>query len=186
MSSKTHWKKLVNPDYLGAYSIEDGQDLILTIAKVENKMVVGADGKKEECMVCSFTDSPKPMILNSTNAKMIAKLLKTPYIEDWAGHKIQIGVESVKAFGEVVEALRVRKFLPAERSVKCAACGAPIKAAGGMSAEQVAAYTAKKYGAKLCGACAAKRKTELEQLATQASSAGQSGEVTATNEVNAS
>ena len=30
----THWKKLSNPNYLGAYSIEDNKDLILTISKV--------------------------------------------------------------------------------------------------------------------------------------------------------
>lgn len=108
----THWKKLSNPNYLGAYSIEDNKDLILTISVVRQEEVIGPDGKKEECIVCYFSDSEKPMILNSTNAKMIQKLLGTPYIEQWAGHKVQIGVEKVKAFGDVVEALRIRKFLP--------------------------------------------------------------------------
>ena len=45
----THWKKLTNPDYLGAYSIEDGKDLILTIAYVRQEKVIGTDGKKEDC-----------------------------------------------------------------------------------------------------------------------------------------
>ena len=44
----THWKKLTNPDYLGAYSIEDGKDLILTIAYVRQEKVIGTDGKKED------------------------------------------------------------------------------------------------------------------------------------------
>ena len=98
----THWKKLSNPNYLGAYSIEDNKDLILTISKVQQETVTGPDGKKDECIVCYFSESEKPMILNSTNAKQIQKLLNTPYIEKWIGHKIQIGIEKVRAFGEAL------------------------------------------------------------------------------------
>ena len=150
----THWKKLSNPNYLGAYSIEGGRDLILTISAVRQEEVIGTDGKKEECIVCYWTEQEKPMILNATNAKMIQKLLNTPYIEQWAGHKIQIGSEKVKAFGDVVEALRVRKFLPKSASIKCESCGKDIIAALGMSPEQLAAYTRKKYKKCLCSECA--------------------------------
>ena len=37
MASKTHWKKLTNPDYLGAYALEDGEDMIVTIKNVSTK-----------------------------------------------------------------------------------------------------------------------------------------------------
>lgn len=156
--AKTHWKKLTNPDYLGAYSIEDNKDLILTIDYVKDEMVIGPDGKKEECMVMHFKEKAKPMILNATNAKMIQKLLKTPYIEDWSGHKVQIGIEKVKAFGEVVDALRIRNKLPAETVVICEGCGENISGAYGMSPEQLAAYTKQQYGKQLCAACATKAK----------------------------
>lgn len=158
MAALTHWKKLTNPLYLGAYSIEDGRDLVLTISKVQVETVIGTDGKKEECTVAYFADSPdgKPMILNSTNCKTITKVLGTPYIEKWQGHKIQVGVEKVKAFGDVVEALRVRKFAPKTVEIKCTKCGKVVGPAAGMNGEQVAAYTEKKYGAKLCGDCASK------------------------------
>ena len=152
----THWKKLTNPDYLGAYSLEDGQDIILTIDHVQVETVTGPDGKKEECMVCHWKERAKPMILNSTNAKMIQKLLKTPYIEEWAGHSIQIGVEMVKAFGEIVDALRVRSFLPETNAVKCECCGEDIMPAHGMTSTQLAEYTRKKYGRPLCPARATK------------------------------
>lgn len=162
----THWKKLTNPNYLGAYSIENNNDLILTIGTVSNEMVVGTDGKKEECTVCHFLEhGVKPMILNSTNMKMISKLLKTPYVEEWHGHKIQIGIEKVKAFGEVVEALRVRNKLPIASNVpmpKCERCGKDIASAHGMTPEQLAAYTEKKYGKKLCAACATEANKESE------------------------
>ena len=44
--TKTHWKKLQNPDYLGAYALENGKDLIATIKTVGLEMIIGADGKK--------------------------------------------------------------------------------------------------------------------------------------------
>ena len=152
----THGKKLTNPDYLGAYSLEPGQDIVLTIERVQVETVTGPEGKKEECVVCYWREREKPMILNSTNAKMIQKLLKTPYIEEWSGHRIQIGVEMVKAFGEIVDALRVRNFLPEEKAVKCECCGEDIKPAHGMNSAQLAAYTRSKYGRALCAACATK------------------------------
>lgn len=153
----THWKKLTNPDYLGAYALEPGQDLIVTIKSVANETVTGTDGKKETCMVMRFKENVKPMVLNATNSKTITKLLKTPYIEYWAGRKIQIYVqEGVKAFGDIVDALRVRPFLPVEKELICADCGHKIEGFGKSSAETVAKHTLSKYGKMLCSACASK------------------------------
>lgn len=153
----THWRKLTNPDYLGTYALESGQDIILTIDRVQVETVTGPEGKREECLVCHFRERDvKPMILNSTNAKMIERLLKTPYIEDWSGHRIQIGSEKVKAFGEIVDALRVRKRLPEATAAKCEKCGGDIKPAHNMDSLQLAAYTKQKYGKALCASCATK------------------------------
>ena len=152
----THWKKLMNPDYLGAYALEPGQDLIVTIKSVGNEEVTGTDGKKEICSVIHFYENYKPMILNATNNKTIAKLLKTPYIEQWVGKKIQVYVEKVKAFGEVWDALRIRPFLPVEKELKCADCGKKIEAFGKTSAEVVARHTLNTYGRMLCSVCATK------------------------------
>ena len=167
----THWKKLSNPNYLGAYSIEDNKDLILTISKVQQETVTGPDGKKDECIVCYFSESEKPMILNSTNAKKIQKLLNTPYIEKWIGHKIQLGIEKVRAFGDIVEALRVRKFLPKNIEIKCERCGNNITASGNMSAEQVAEYAKKKFGKNLCVTCGKAAAAENGRQKTEAENA---------------
>ena len=32
--SKTHWRKMTNPNYMGAYSLDEGRDVVLTIAYV--------------------------------------------------------------------------------------------------------------------------------------------------------
>ena len=108
---KTHWKKLVNPDYLGSYSLDGGRDKTVTIKSVKNEMITGADGKKEECTV-AYLQNEKPMILNRTNCKAISKIYDTPFIEDWAGKKITLYIAKVKAFGEVVDALRIRPEAP--------------------------------------------------------------------------
>ena len=153
----THWKKLTNPDYLGAYALEPGQDLIVTIKSVANEVVTSVDGKKETCSVMHFMENVKPLVLNATNSKTITKLLKTPYIEQWSGRKIQLYVEhGVKAFGDVVDAIRVRPFLPVEKELKCADCGGTIQGFGKTSAETVAKHTLANYGRMLCSECATK------------------------------
>lgn len=155
--SKTHFKKLQNPDFLGSYALEDGKDIVLTIDCVRQEKVTGSDGKSEELPVCHWKESQKPMILNSTNLKMIAKVLGSPYIEDWSGKKIQIGSERVKAFGDVVDALRVRKTLPKQTAAEplhCDICGLVIEPAFGLTAEQLVANTKKRFGKSLCADCA--------------------------------
>ena len=42
---ETHWKRLINPDYLGAYSLDPGKDKILTIKVVKREMITGTGGK---------------------------------------------------------------------------------------------------------------------------------------------
>ena len=70
----THWKKLTNPNYLGAYSFSEGEEKILTIKEVKTELVKGEDGKDEQCTIAYFAENEKPMILNKTNCKIIQKL----------------------------------------------------------------------------------------------------------------
>lgn len=156
---KTHYRKLMNPEYLGAYSLEDGKDIVLTIDYIKVETVTGTDGKKEDLPVCHWKEPEKSMILNATNMKMIAKVLNSNFVEDWSGKKVQIGTEKVRAFGDVVDALRIRRYAPkqtatANTELVCADCGKPITDAYGMSAAQVADSTSKKYGRPLCADCA--------------------------------
>lgn len=110
--NKTHWKKLTNPDYLGSYSLQPNQELTLTIAKITREKVIGSGGKKQECTVAHFVENVKPMILNKLNSKVISKIHGTPFIEDWPNKKITIYSELVDAFGEKVDALRIKPMLP--------------------------------------------------------------------------
>lgn len=112
MAEHIHWRKTTNPDYLGAYALEDGKDMIVTIKDVKQEVITGQKGEKEECTVLYFEGDVKPMILNKTNMKSIAKVCGSPYLDDWCKHDIQLYGEMVTAFGETGLALRVRPFDP--------------------------------------------------------------------------
>lgn len=116
-NSKTHWKKLHNPNYLGAYSLNEGKDMVLTIKTVVLE-TVKTDRGSEECTVIHFVEKQKPMILNATNSKQIAKLYDTPYIEEWVGKQIQLYAAKIRAFGEDMEALRIRPAIPKSKKTE--------------------------------------------------------------------
>ena len=107
----THWKKLTNPNYIGAHDLQPNQEAKITILAVSKEMVKGADGKAEELIVAQIKGA-KPLILNKTNCKIIAKVLDTPYTENWANKQIIIYSAKVSAFGEMVEAIRVKNQKP--------------------------------------------------------------------------
>ena len=111
MEKLTHWKKLINPDYLGAYSLDGMTELNVTIEKVVREMVTGTGGKKEECTV-AYLKNQKPFIINRTNGKMITKVLKSPYVEEWVGKTITLFSTTTKVAGDEVECLRVRPQAP--------------------------------------------------------------------------
>jgi hypothetical protein len=107
----THWKKLTNPNFIGAHDLQPGQQLTVTIEAISNEMVKHFDGKNvkdDQCIVAKIKGAKKPMILNKTNCRIIENNLGTPYIEDWVGKTITIYAAKVRAFGETTEALRVK------------------------------------------------------------------------------
>ena len=165
----THWKKLENNDYLGSYALLPGTDLVAQIKSVWQEDVFNpSSGGKESCTVVHFVDnSIKPMILNVTNCKTISKLYDTPYIEQWAGRYISIYIAKVKAFGETVDALRIRTKIPTIKQFKCECCGSVITGTSSKSAEEIAAMGKSNYGKELCLKCAKleqdKKKADAEK-----------------------
>lgn len=111
MDNLTHWKKLTNPDYIGAYSLQPGEEKIVEIISVGREQVKGSDGKATDCIVAKLKGE-KPFILNKTNCKTLSKIYGTPFIEEWTGKRIIVYAERVKAFGDIVDALRIRPTAP--------------------------------------------------------------------------
>ncbi len=111
METKTHWKKLVDPRYIGAYALPNGgDDLTVTIEIVQREEITMMGGKKEDHSIM-YLKNQKPMILNATNSKSIHKLYG-PYIEDWAGKQVTLFASTAKMAGELVECLRIRPSVP--------------------------------------------------------------------------
>lgn len=159
MNDKQHWRELIPGEHLGAWSLR-GEDRVLTIKSVAREVVTGTTGKKENLMVIRWVEDELPMVCNSTNAKVIAKLY-TSYPAAWIGKKIQLYPTTTKFGGEIVECIRVRPTAPKPpKAIKCEGCGKQIAAAANMSAEQLAEYTKAKYGKPLCSACATKARSE--------------------------
>lgn len=159
MSDKTHWKKYNNPDYLGSYAFQPGEEKTVTIQEVKRELVFNpSNSGKEECTVAHFVEDVKPLILNVTNCKTISKVWGTPYIEDWAGRKITLKVKKITAFGEMVDAVRVSNERPAEEKIICEECGQEIKAIPGRTAAAIAQAAQAMYGKKLCINCVKKAK----------------------------
>lgn len=155
---KTHWKKAVSdPNFLGEADFQENEEKVATIDHVLPEVEVAtAEGKSKKAVVY-FVENLKPMILNVAKSKAIEKVAGSPYFEDWPGTAIQLYIDhNIRAFGEIVSAVRVRPRKPAARKTeKCAKCGGEIRGASGKGADYIAQYTRKKYGAAMCFECAA-------------------------------
>ena len=155
-----------NPLYLGSWDLEEipNREITLQIEKIVDEDVI-TNTNKEKCTVCYWADKAyKPMILNVCNKKTLCRLYKTKDTEKLKGKSVTIGIEQVKAFGGIHDALRIRKFVPQIQSAvapKCEQCGKDITANGRMSAEQVAKFRKDRYGKALCDVCA---KAEADRL----------------------
>lgn len=123
-----HWKNFLDKDYLGSHNLEKGEEMLLTIERFEGEEeVTTAEGKKQK-QVLYFKENVPKMILNITNGNTLTALYGS-HPEQWVGKQIQVYAASVKAFGKVQDALRIRDFVP-------------------KIAVDVAAYTKKLEGAK--------------------------------------
>ena len=165
MSEKTHWKKIVSdPNFIGEGDFQEGEEKVVTIDRVNaSETVTTAEGKNTKAVLHWREPGNKPMILNVARSKNIEKVAGSGYFEDWPGVSVQLYIEhGIKAFGEVVSAVRGRPFKPRVKKEApvppCADCGGPIEAAICKAPGWLAAYTAKHYGVSLCAACAQKRK----------------------------
>lgn len=162
----THWRKILESDYLAGSDLDDGKGnfkpIVATIKNARREEILEpATAKKEVCLVLHFCESLKPMICNVTNAKVISKVTGSVYIEDWQDKRITIKTEKVKAFGEIWDALRVspkppESTQPLEQKVEiaCANCGGEIQSVGGIPAAKILEGTQKTYGRPLCMNCA--------------------------------
>lgn len=161
----TSWKALAKPDglYLGEADFKSLDEIkTVTIASHNIEDVQNESGKRKKG-VLRFKGGVKPLVLNVTNSKTIAKLYGRD-ADGWIGKQISLYFDPDVRFGkEKVGGVRVKPTVVADKVITCTKCGQPIAPVGNMSAEQTAAYTAKKYGQALCGGCATQAAKALQE-----------------------
>lgn len=108
----THFRKVFDSPYLSSMDVVD--PIGVTIGRVTQE-IDKTKKTKDVFNTAYFVEKEirpgeklKPMILNATNSKMVAKVSGSPFIEDWAGLRITVYVEKNIKFGrDVVDGLRV-------------------------------------------------------------------------------
>lgn len=157
----THWKKNFNPNYLGAYAFDPGEEKTVVIQRIAMEDVLSEGGKKERKQVIHFENDVKPLITNKTNAKMIERVLDTPFVEQWIGKSIVLGVEKASFGREKVDAVRVKNKRPQrDQALLCDDCGAAIVGNEKLSSGQLVAATQRAFRLNLCAPCAKSRKEQ--------------------------
>lgn len=106
-----HILELFDPSkYICAFELQS-KDRTVTIQTVRGEQIEGEGNRKAKKPVIHFTDWPKPLVLNKTNAKVLIALYGSDYTK-WAGKRITIYPTTAKMAGEDVDAVRVRKKVP--------------------------------------------------------------------------
>jgi hypothetical protein len=138
--SAPHILELFDPsEYISAFEL-NGEDHHVTIARVVGGVIEGDAGRKSKKPVVTFTDWPKPMVLNKTNTKVLVKMFGTYDYTKWAGRRFTIYPTTAKFGTETVDAIRIRKTAPPPAAPKQAE--KPVKTPAERAEAVIAAYRA--------------------------------------------
>lgn len=119
--NKTHYRKVFKSDHLGVADleefIEEGKSLIFTIKQVKQEFNVAVAGRKGNHNIAYFKENIKPLVLNSTNSKIVKSFNNnSSFIEDWSNTVIELYIdETVKMKGETVGGVRIRPVQPKQK-----------------------------------------------------------------------
>jgi hypothetical protein len=118
-----HISQLKNSNFLTKEDV--GRGALLTIKEVtqENVAKTGAPEELKYCL--HFVEAEKPMVLNSTNGQLIAKITGSEDSDNWGGKKVVLYNDPNVSFGgKVVGGIRVRA--PKEQSATPPASPMPV------------------------------------------------------------
>lgn len=115
--AKTHFRAVFKSDHLGVADleefVEDKKRLVFTIKEVKQEMNVMVAGRSGSHNIAYFKEGIKPLVLNSTNSKMIKKFTKSSFVEDWSNVIIELYIDAgVKMKGDVVGGVRIKPTQP--------------------------------------------------------------------------
>ena len=115
--NKTHYRKVFKSDHLGSADLEEMLEekkrLVFTIEKVTQEYATKVAGKKIDANIAYFKGGVKPLVLNATNSKIMAKLTGSKFVEDWKGLTIELYINANVRFGsDTVAGVRIKDKLP--------------------------------------------------------------------------
>lgn len=125
-TTRTDYRSLYDKDYIGAWSLPDGKDVVVTIIKVKGGELTGPGGKKSKKPIVYMKGTDKGFAVNATNGKAIAGMYGT-HVEEWVGKRIALYKSSTRnpnGEGEV-ECIRVRPQVPQAKQLEDPAPVAP-------------------------------------------------------------
>jgi hypothetical protein len=101
-----------------------GKGILLTIDRLEIANVAKAGEPEENKHILCFREDVNPMVLNSVNAQLIAKITNSEETDDWTGHQIVAYSDpSIMFAGRVIGGIRVRA--PRNRPAPAVSAPAP-------------------------------------------------------------
>lgn len=98
-----NYKEAFPSKYIRAADLK-GKSVPVEIERVDREAIQGAAGRK---LVVYFVNRDKGLVLNKTNASMIAKIANSDDTDEWVGTNIVIYPKEVEFQGELVDAVRV-------------------------------------------------------------------------------
>jgi hypothetical protein len=110
--------EMIESKYLKQSDID--HDALVTIEKVGKANIAREGDEPEYKWLVRFAEVKKPMVLNSTNIKRLAKACNSDDTDDWVGKQVVLYVDpDVEYAGNVVGGLRIRahKQQPQTRTV---------------------------------------------------------------------
>lgn len=99
--------EMIESKYLKQSDVED--EVTVTITKVGKANIAKEGDTPEYKWMIRFNEFTKPMVLNSTNIKRLARACNSEDTDEWTGKKVVLYVDhDVEFAGNVVGGLRIR------------------------------------------------------------------------------
>lgn len=119
--------EMIESKYLKQSDVSD--DTVVTVQKVGKANIAREGDEPEYKWLVRFNEFPKPMVLNSTNIKRLAKACGSDDTDDWIGKQVVLYVDpDIEFGGNVVGGLRIRthKQAPQTRQAMPKQTGHPM------------------------------------------------------------
>jgi hypothetical protein len=102
----THWRKLRNEKYLGSWDFEENKEYTFLINSVKREEIPSRNGGNDFRPVIYTNSSPKGIVLNVINAKMV-EILHGPEIEGWVDKKVIVTIKRETVNKESMRVIRL-------------------------------------------------------------------------------